>query len=127
MSEMQQVLPHIRLQFNIEHANLEDCWGEGYQAASSEIDEEQNPFIKDSLEYEQWNEGWWAGFYGEEQIYATSASSQETSVEEMPVKAANEPFWHNATIYALAGRFIKISSAFAAASLIGYQLLDMVA
>lgn len=124
MTQLQDILPHVTLRFNIENADLEDCWVEGYQCASAEIDEEQNPFEADTAEYQQWNQGWWAGFYGEEPIYAVST---DTSFEELPVDAANEESWQKIQTKSWLGKVVKITGAIAATAVIGYQLVDMVA
>ncbi len=65
MNDTTELLPHIKLRFNIEHPSFEECYSYGYECALAEVEEDENPFREGSIEHEQWQEGWWAGFYGE--------------------------------------------------------------
>ncbi len=63
------VLSHARLMMDIQQPSFEECWIEGCQAAQSDQEEENNPYTAVGAEHEQWLDGWWAGFYGEEALY----------------------------------------------------------
>lgn len=84
------ILPHLRLQIALKHPNVEDCWSEGYECSQEDgLDESSNPYKDGSIENEQWREGWWAGFYGEEPLYEVSVAPQEApevQVRQSPQK-----------------------------------------
>lgn len=125
MNDTNALLPHIRLRFNIEHPNYEECYLYGYQCALAEVAEEDNPFREGSQEAEQWIEGWWAGFYGEEPLFELDGTLKEeqenTRVTEV---AANDSYFQKSGIMALV---FEISGAIAASAIVGYQLLELVA
>lgn len=123
MNDTTALLPHIKLRFNIEHPSYEECYLYGYECALSEVAEEDNPFRNGSQEAEQWLEGWWAGFYGEEPLFDIEHTSKE-EVEINKEKAANDRFYQKSSIMALV---FEISGAIAASALVGYQLLELVA
>lgn len=116
------ILPDLRLRFNIEHPSFEDCYAYGYECASAEISEEENPFRVGSKESEQWREGWWAGFYGEEPLYALTHDIEDRSEFE----AANDHhfFEHRSGFFT---KMFELTSMLAVSAAVGYQLLDLVA
>lgn len=114
MNELNQVLPDLKLRFNINHPDLDECYNEGYYSAVEEIEEGDNPYKLGTLEHEHWQEGWWAGWYREEPL-----------ASDLTDEAANEGFYHFAQDYFV--KFLKLSGALAATALIGYQLIELVA
>lgn len=122
MNDTTTILPHLKLQFNIEHPSDEECYLFGYECALSEVSEEENPFAAGTYEAEQWSEGWWAGFYNEEPLF--SLHNQEEHHELNKEKAANDQQYQKSSIMSL---FFEISGAIAASAIVGYQLLELVA
>lgn len=119
MSDTKGLLPYIKLQFNIEHPTLEEAYQYGYECALAEIAEEDNPFAIGSNEYEQWHDGWWSGFYGEDSLFA-----KET--EESEILSANDHVYHDSKEN-LFFRFLEISGVIAVSAFVGYQLFELVA
>lgn len=119
MNNDKSLLSDLKLQFNINHPNLEECYGEGFDSAIEEIAEESNPYPANSLEREYWQEGWWAGFYQEEPLLNLA------TLDDTTVDAANEGIYHYAQDFLV--KFLRISSAIAVTALVGYQFLDLVA
>ena len=123
MNDMMALLPDIKLRFNIEHPSYEECYLFGYECAVSEVTEEDNPFRAGSPEAEQWSEGWWARFYGEESLFNTNyADAEEISL--IKETAANDQQYHKSSFLNLV---FEISGAIAASAIVGYQLLELVA
>jgi len=125
MSNINGLIPDLRLLFNIEHPSFEDCYAHGYECALAEIREEDNPYHSGSKESEYWVEGWWAGFYGEKPLhqFESDADSQEVLDES---KAANDYFYHE-NLGAFLAKFFEITSMLAVSAAVGYQLVDLVA
>ncbi|KTD18182.1 hypothetical protein [Legionella jordanis] len=129
MNDMNTILPDIKLRFNLDHPNLEECYAFGYECALAEMAEEANPYREGSLEHEHWSEGWWAGFYGEKPLFDLSYAPVEEGgfVEK---EAANDGFYQNLSNKISAEFFtkvLKITGALAATAMVGYQVLDLVA
>lgn len=126
MNDATTLLPDIKLRFNIEHPNLEDCYVFGYQCAQNEVNEEENPFRDGTQEHEYWAEGWWAGFYGEEPIFDVNSGLAEDEMTENA--AANDQSYHYFHFSeSFLATVIKITGALAATAVVGYQVLDLVA
>lgn len=123
MNDTTALLPHIKLKFNIEHPSYEECYLFGYECAISEITEDDNPFRAGSPEAEQWSEGWWAGFYGEESLFNINYSDAE-EISLIKETAANDQQYHKNSFLNLV---FEISGAIAASAIVGYQLLELVA
>jgi len=124
MNDITALLPHIRLRLNMEHPDLEECYTDGYECAKAQLEEEDNPFAAGSLESEQWLEGWWAGFYGDEPLFTLESLDANDRVEEPT--AANDDDYH--PLYSrFVTTFLKITGALAATAVVGYQVLDLVA
>lgn len=128
MNDTVSLLPDIKLRFNIDHPNLEECYLYGYECALAEISEEENPYHEGSLEYEQWADGWWAGFYGEKPLFDLTEIAPEGETDQK--EAANDRFYHslgNIIGAELFAKVLKITGALAATAVVGYQVLDLVA
>lgn len=125
MNDINTVLPDIRLRFNIDHPSFEECYAFGYECAMAEVSEEENPFKANTKEYDQWQEGWWAGFYGEEPIYDIS-SLITTEATPLTIEAANEETYHEGK-QSFFTKVIEITGVLAASAVVGYQIIDLVA
>jgi len=125
MDDMNTLLPDIKLRFNIEHPSFEECYAQGYESALLEMSEEENPFISGTKESEQWLEGWWAGFYGEQPIYDLSAYLRGHEAESAAV-AANDQEYHESMGDFLT-KVLEITGVIAISAFVGYQVLDLVA
>lgn len=123
MNDTTALLPHIKLRFNIEHPSYEECYLFGYECAQSEVAEEDNPFRAGSPEAEQWLEGWWAGFYGEQPLFDANELERD-EIEVNKEVAANDRFYQKSGLMTLV---FEISGALAASAIVGYQLLELVA
>jgi hypothetical protein len=123
MNDTTALLPHIKLRFNIEHPSYEECYMFGYECASSEVAEEDNPFREGSPESEQWLEGWWAGAYGEEPLFSVNSVDSE-ELQQQKEAAANDQQYNKSSLLTLV---FEISGAIAASAIVGYQLLELVA
>ncbi len=123
MDEISKLLPDIKLRFSIDHPTFEDCYIYGYECAQADLEESENPFKESSKEGDQWLEGWWAGFYGEEPLYA---STKELKAVEEPLKAANDLDFHEKAEGFLTKVF-EITSAIAVSSFLCYQIINLVA
>ena len=117
MNQLEDVLPSIRLQFNIDHPTFEECYGYGYACAIASLSSEDNPYPIGSRLWEQWDEGWHDGFYGEDPLFELDWLNVE--------KAINEPIYSPS--YPVLMAILKISGTLAASAIVGYQLLEWVA
>lgn len=111
-------LPYVRLLFEASHPNLEECWLDGYRMAHAEISEDDNPYPKDSLEYHQWSDGWWAGFYGEEPLYEVHHETAIEAVGTVSELQVNLPAANDAPVQQKSGnvwawRITKLASVLA--------------
>ncbi|QDP73509.1 transmission trait enhancer LetE [Legionella israelensis] len=122
MNDINTLLPHVRLRFNIEHPSYEECYVFGYECAVAKLDIEENPYPETSVEAEQWNEGWWAGFYGEEPLFAITPTPVQTKTIDA---AANDNLYQQEKNFF--SKVWKITGALAASAVIGYQVIDLVA
>lgn len=125
MNKNNALLPDIQLRFNIEHPSFEECYAFGYECGSAEISEEDNPFNVDSKESDQWLEGWWAGFYGEEPLYDLSQYI-DIQAEQALYEAANDQIYQDKRFIFLT-KVLEISGVIAVSAFIGYQMIEMVA
>lgn len=130
MNDMNTVLPDLLLRFNIDHPNLEDCYALGYECAEQELDETTNPFKPDTIEAEQWQEGWWAGFYGEAPLFEWSSERDErlveTDIDEHKTYASNDEVYQESS-HGFFRKMWEITGVIAVSALVGYQVIDMVA
>lgn len=126
----EDLLPYVKLQFYVSHPALEDCYLEGYESANLDKPEDSNPYPLNTAENEYWLDGWWAGFYGEApclemfnedktvtitDLTAANDQSFDAQAEELPSKS-------RLTVANVA----KVAAA-VAVSIVGYQVLDMIA
>lgn len=123
MNDTTALLPHIKLQFNIDHPSYEECYLFGYECALSDVLEEDNPYKAGSSEAEQWSEGWWAGFYEEIPLFEMSNEIDEELIV-LQEKPANDHLYQKKSILKLV---FEISGAIAASAIVGYQLFELVA
>lgn len=124
MNDTTALLPHIKLKFNIDHPSYEECYMFGYECATSEVSEEENPFREGSQEAEQWLEGWWAGAYGEQPLFDMNALEEEFEYLNKETAANDHQYHHKHNFFTLV---LEISGAIAASAIVGYQLLELVA
>ncbi|MDF1757463.1 MAG: transmission trait enhancer LetE [Legionellaceae bacterium] len=119
MSDTKALLPHVKLRFNIEHPTVEESYRFGYECALADVTEEDNPFALGSREGEHWNDGWWAGFYGEEPLFTKEPAVDVNS-------SANDHFYNDSKENLLS-KFLEISGVLVVSAIFGYQLFEMVA
>ncbi|MBA2709086.1 MAG: transmission trait enhancer LetE [Tatlockia sp.] len=127
MKDTTELLSHIKLRFNIEHPSFEECYLDGYHCAKADISEEDNPFNKGSLEYEKWQDGWWAGFYGEEPLFSQTEDSELVNPNEVAANDQAYPFISNLVNSHVLANILKITGAIAATAVVGYQVMELVA
>lgn len=131
MNDINEFLPDIKLRFNIEHPNIEDCYALGYECGLEAFDESINPFPKDSLESEYWQEGWWAGFYGEEPLFELTdyldhhKNMATKQADIVPLASNDEKFQEQE--YGFFRKMWEITGVIAVSALVGYQVIDLVA
>ena len=123
MSDTDQLLADLRLKFNIENPNIEECYIHGYSCALSEMTEEDNPYPANSIESEHWLEGWWDGLYGEKPLFKLD---DDLDAKAIASTAANEHTYHEYLDKWLI-KILEISGVIAVSALVGYQLIDLVA
>lgn len=129
MNDTTTLLPHIKLRFNIEHPSFEECYAYGYECALAELGEEENPYRENTQEYEQWQEGWWAGFYGEKPLFELTEQT-DAPLLESEHEAANDqvyPLISSFVTSSFLANMLKITGAIAATAVVGYQVFELVA
>lgn len=124
MNDTTNLLPHLRLKFNIDHPGYEECYLFGYECAVSDVSEEENPFKEGTPEAEQWLEGWWAGAYGEQPLFDMNALESEEDFLNKEKAANDHQYQRKHNFFTLV---LEISGALAASAIVGYQLLELVA
>lgn len=77
MKGSKELLPYVKLRFNIDNPTLEECYAYGYECSQKNIEEEDNPYNEGTKEYDYWTEGWWAGFYGVEPEFEIEDSHKQ--------------------------------------------------
>ena len=116
-----EILPHVRLQFHAQHPVLEACWNEGYDAANASLSEEDNPFQTQSTEYQHWNDGWWAGFYGDARLFAKTGDTEIVSTKQCQedlmtgLPADNDEEYHSMNTVRWLGRIATVAGIVAVA------------
>lgn len=114
-----ELLPHVKLHFNVKHPTIEESYVYGYECAKYEVSESENPFIFGTKEHEQWSNGWWDGFYGEVPLF-------ELEPKEEKIIPANDNNYHeHKDSFVL--KLFEISGVIVISALVGYQLLELVA
>ncbi|WP_133130884.1 transmission trait enhancer LetE [Legionella yabuuchiae] len=125
MNTINEFVPYIKLKFNVEHPSFEACYAYGYECGLTNVSEENNPYKEGTREYEQWSDGWWAGFYKEEPIYdITDYIGYDHITEEF---AANDERFYASAKTGFITKVLELSSVIAVSAILGYQVLDMVA
>jgi len=124
MSELTGLLPHVKFQFDIHHPTLEECYLYGYECASANVSEEDNPYSVTSKEGEQWIEGWWSGFYGEKPLF--NWEKDLAPYDEFEIDAENDNQFHESREGYLT-RVLEIAGVIAVSAILGYQVIDLVA
>lgn len=122
MNDTMLLLPYLKLRFNVDHPSIEESYVYGYECALAEISEEENPYSHNSKAYEQWQEGWWAGFYGEPPMFDLPHLEQES----FEFTAANDQIYHESMDNFFI-KFLEISGMIAVSAFVGYQLIELVA
>lgn len=125
MNTSGDVLSYVRLKFNIEKLNFDDCYAEGYEHALNEGDEFDNPFSENSAEAEHWSLGWWDGLYQKKPLHGQTYPALLASTDHDP--AVNDAHFTHDTIEPILYRILKISGAIFASAILGYQFFDFVA
>ena len=123
MNEIQELLPDIKLRFNIDHPSLEECYLFGYECALANMTDEENPYREGTQEYEQWQEGWWAGFYDEKPVFSSEGPEPD------PIENDEQPhhFISDLVNSDVLANILKITGAIAATAVVGYQVFELVA
>jgi ribosome modulation factor len=124
MKEIKNILPDLKLRFHVEHPTLEECYAYGYESALANIAEDDNPYAPNSLECEQWLEGWWAGFYNDQPLF--DAVAIEAAEEDAALLPANDVLYHAEQSHYLL-RALEIAGVIAVSAILGYQVIDIVA
>lgn len=125
MNNVNTLLPHIKLHFNIEHPSFEDYYNEGYECALSDMNETANPFPADSKASEHWLEGWWDGFYGEPSLHQTIDTAEEQT-PLISLNAKNDDVYSEGIVEFFI-KVIEITGLIAVSALVGYQVIDLLA
>lgn len=129
-----ELLPYVKLLFEVDNPSLEECYQWGYQMAQDGLEESENPFMEtnaDSKEAEYWNQGWWDGCYGVEPMFEVepvATAHAETTMAEAPslteLSANEDQFEVNKE--SKMTTVAKLAAAVAGAFL-SYQVIDMIA
>ena len=125
MDNLNEVLPYVKLHFNVEHPNFEECYAHGYECALKEVDESENPFLEGSKEFDEWQEGWVAGLYREEPAYDITEYIEGAEVEDN--FAANDDQFIPVKESGFFTKVLELSSVIAVSAVLSYQVIDMVA
>ena len=72
MNDQMILLEALKLMVDRNSPCFERCYTDGYQSGYEGISEEENPFVKQSKEHQEWQEGWWDGFYGNSPLFELS-------------------------------------------------------
>jgi len=128
----EDILPHVRLMFEIDNPSLEECYRHGYLMSRDGVDELDNPFLtRAQKESEMWSQGWWDCFYDEapmfdlEPVLSTQLLTNSQKIHWVEESAVNEEAFEpvkDSKITTIA----KLAAAMAGAFL-SYQVLDLIA
>ena len=69
-------------------------------------------------------DGWWAGFYNQEPIFACPATFEQAAIESE--QSANDHVYHE-HIENFFIKFLEISGVLVISAMVGYQLIELVA
>jgi hypothetical protein len=120
------LLPYIKLRFNIDHPSIEECYSYGYECARESLAEDANPFPEGSRASDEWLNGWWDGLYGVEpcfELYSEDVAVEDPSVQKIP---ANDNYYQD-KLDSFFVKLLEISGVLAVSAFVGYQLIDLVA
>jgi len=123
MNDTTDLLSDIKLRFNIDHPNFEECYVDGYESALANLPEEDNPYKTGSPEAEQWLDGWFAGTFNEEPLFHLGHDKEEAELVEEDA-ANDQEYSYTHSFFTLV---FEIGGAIAASAIVGYQLLELVA
>jgi len=122
-----ELLGHLRLQMAIQSPNLKSCWSEGFVDFKDECDETKNPYEIDTLEHQYWTDGWWASFYGEDNLFEESPAAHGSAANDAVIShrvnagtTQQSGLWFKTFMVRLLELFGAIAIAF-----LGYQLADI--
>jgi|TARA_R110000868_G_scaffold155976_1_gene382637 hypothetical protein len=124
MNELTDVVPDVKFRFHVKYPTLEECYAYGYESARADVQEDDNPYVTNSLNYEQWSEGWWAGFYDDQPLFSFDAEHPED--DRAILAPANDHSFHGVCENYLL-RALEIASVIAVSAILGYQVIDLVA
>lgn len=123
MNDLTTLLPHLKFRFHVDHPTLEECYAYGYECALANVQEDDNPFQWNTIEREQWLEGWWAGFYNEQPLFSGAVDAENGCAVLEPANDNN--FHKEQSNYFL--RVLEIAGVIAVSAILGYQVIDIVA
>ena len=126
MKDSMTVLPYMRLDFNIKHPALEECYLDGYSCASAELDESENPFTRGSVEAQYWADGWSDSEAGDEPLFDWSDLPAAEPLLN-PLNAINDEHFTDSNTNTFLVHVLEITGALVVTAIIGYQLIEMVA
>lgn len=127
MNETTVLLPHIKLRLNIKHPSFEECYAYGYECATAQLLEEDNPYPLDTSEYEHWQNGWWDGFYGVKPLFSlTEALTDEEALVVDKKEAANDKVYQH-SYHRFINILMTLGGALVATVVVGYQVFELVA
>jgi hypothetical protein len=126
MKDTMTLLPDIRLDFNIMHPPLDECYMDGYACAAAELEETENPFPRGSIEESYWLDGWSDAYAGEAPLFdANSLPAEEPLVN--PLYAVNDDQFVGSNSNKFLLHVLEITGALVVSAIIGYQLIELVA
>lgn len=83
--QISNTLGYSKMALHINNPDLDDVWLEGFEAAGQSQDEMTNPYLATDIAHEFWDQGWWAGFYGEQ----PDLSAKTTAADQTTDKTSN--------------------------------------
>lgn len=85
------ITPYIRFLQSVQMPDLNGVLLDGRDSAENGLLLEDNPYPKHSKEYLYWNEGWWAGFYEEENasLFSTNTATAKNTSKIADNKSLN--------------------------------------
>ncbi len=91
MTPYNNILPIVRLFFHIKVCSYHDLWLEGYEDCQQSFDSVSNPYLENSIEYDYWEDGWWAAFYDEPPLFTLEGDVIHLT-DTPPDPTTNSPF-----------------------------------
>lgn len=122
MKTANNLYPELRLAFEIQHPALDTVWQDGYSACEQGMEEEANPHMPESKEYQYWQEGWFCACFDEPRPFTveqtTTVDEHASSVIKLPTPKSTRNTWHRRSLEIMGIVMIGV---------IGYVALDYVA